>query len=57
MVLYGHAQGFMAQMRIMRGATCGMSWWVFSNIGRYRDAALGILMLFAFLVSVGVRLV
>ena len=57
MVLYGHAQGFMAQMRIMRGATCGMSWWVFNNIGGYHDAALGILMLFAFLVSVEVRLV
>ena len=45
----------MAQMRITRGVTCGMSWWVFSSIGRYRGVALGILILFAFLVSVGVR--
>ena len=55
MVLYGHVQGFTAQMRILRGVTCGMSWWVFSSIGGYRGAALGILILFAFLVSVGVR--
>ena len=45
----------MAQMRITRGVTYGMSWWVFSSIGRYRGAALGILILFTFLVSVGVR--
>ena len=45
----------MAQMRITRGVTCGMSWWVFSNIGGDCGAALGILILFAFLVSVGVR--
>ena len=45
----------MAQMRILRGATCGMSWWVFSSIGGYCGAALGILILFAFLVNVGVR--
>ena len=30
---------------------------LFSNIGEYRGAALGILILFVFLVSVGVRLV
>ena len=54
-VLYGHVQGFMAQMRILRGVTCGMSWWVFSSIGGYCGAALGILILFAFLVNVGVR--
>ena len=54
-VLYGLVLGFMAQMRIMRGVTCGMSWWVFSSIGRYYGVALGILILFAFLVSVGVR--
>ena len=47
----------MAQMRMLRGVTCEMSWWVFSSIGGYRGAALGILILFAFLVSVGVRLV
>ena len=45
----------MAQMRILRGVTCGMSWWVFSSIRGYHGVALGILILFAFLVSVGVR--
>ena len=47
--------GVYAQMRISRGVTCGMSWWVFSSIGGYRGAALEILILFVSLVSVGVR--
>ena len=45
----------MTQMRILRGVTCEMSWWVFSSIEGYRGAALGTLILFAFLVSIGVR--
>ena len=55
MVLYGNAQEFMAQMITIKGDTCGMSWWVFSNIGGYHGAAWGILILFAFLMSVRVR--
>ena len=54
-VLYGHARGFMTQMKIMRGVICGMSSLVFSSIGGYRDVALGILILFIFQVSEGVR--
>ena len=47
----------MAQMIILRRVTCEMIWWVISSIGGYRGAALGILILFAFIVSVGVRLI
>ena len=42
----------MAPMRMMRGATCRMSGWVFINIRGYRGVALGTLILFAFLASV-----
>ena len=42
MVLFGHAQGFMAQLKTMRRVKCGMSWSVFSSSGEYRGVALGI---------------
>ena len=48
MVLFGHVQGFMAQMIIMRWGKCGTSWLVFSNIGMFHGVALGILILFVF---------
>ena len=57
MVLYGLVQGFMAQMRITREVTYGMTWLVFSSIRGFLGVALGTLILFVFLVSVGVRLV
>ena len=44
MVLYGNAQRFMAQMIIMRGDTCGMSWLVFSNTRVYCGVVLGTLI-------------
>ena len=53
MGLYGLVQAFMAPMRIMRGATCGMSGWVFISIRGYRGVALRTLILFAILASVG----
>ena len=42
----------MAPMRIMRGATCGMSGWVFISIRGYRGVALRTLILFTFLASI-----
>ena len=42
MILFGHVQGFMAQMLTMLGNICGMSWLVFSNIGMFLSVALGI---------------
>ena len=51
MVLCGLAQGYMAQMMIVRGVTHGMSWLVFSNIGGYCGFALGTSISYVFQVS------
>ena len=53
MGLYRLVQVFMAPIRMMKGATCGMSGWVFISIRGYRGVALRTLILFAFLASVG----
>ena len=41
----------MAQMTIVRGATCEMSWLVFGNIGMFHGVILGISIFFFFPVS------
>ena len=56
MVLFGHAQGCMAQIIIIWGVICGMSWLVFNVIRMFHGVVLGILMLFVFLVNRGVGL-
>ena len=35
MVLFGLVLGFMVQMIITLGGKCGMSWWEFSNFGKF----------------------
>ena len=55
MVLFGHVQGFMAQMTTMRGDTCGTSWLVFSNIERYHGVVLETLILYGFQVNIWVE--
>ena len=55
--LFGHVQGFMAQMITMGEVIYGMSWLVFSNTRMFIGVVLGILTLFVFQVNGGVVLV
>lgn len=51
MALFGHVQRCMAQMIIVGGGRCGMSWLVFGVIGMFHGVVWGISISFIFQVN------